>query len=597
MIWVIVTNLKPHSRKESHPLKVDEAANNWDREQGNFRQCRFLKSSYARLEAEYQQLNSSEPGDDAIKAWADKIHKETMELMIEANRLDSWSKRQTNLVQATKAKDWRQTRIDYFETRAQEMTPPMPSNLLWKMAAFKGVLKVRSEGTQRSWDELRKKIENYRSHAEQVEEFDLLMSFPDSNPQFKLFRQLHEHRCGRKGAQRTLQPEQKFVLRLGQAAFTRCVARGVADEDLLLLTLKNVFDSYSTGKDLPTGLNFDGTTGLYRLSLDDARMIVEDVIEKQVARNSPRGRVVFQSLRCRGCRRTDHIRTWSFVEAFEHILKSHGREVGEGLEYYQFAKPYCKVYNYWSSPEEGRVEFKFPWYTTHWPRSLPLVPRHQDTSKLPAWHPVVPTEFVQLKRLPGTSAFEGRQPCKTDNPDDDFALNLIYAAKNLHGLWLDGPCQMKIALRFAYDLYMKQHTTEPALSKFMTCLDGLRAANPAIELKFGCGICVGEEKVHRSARQGKYKKAVDNLEKHWTSKHHSGSVSWTEGLMQLPSESEVLQQILAADEKLQEEKVALNEREMALSTNIKKRANLKRNVVLEQRAAGEVFDELFPRID
>lgn len=519
-----------------------------------------------------------------------------MELMHEAHKLESWSRQQTFQVQTTRAQDLRQARINYFEACARELSPPMDAKVLWKMAAFTGILKVRSQPTKRSWDELKPKIEPYRSHAEQVVDFEQTMDGLNwTQPQAQTFKRLHDHRCGRKALPRTYQPEQKIVLQLGETEFAKCLASNVADEDLLLLCLKNVFDSYNGHEQQPPGLNFDGTTGPYRLSLDDARMIVEDVMEKQIPRNSPRGKTVFQSLRCRGCRRTDHIRMWSFVEAFEHILSTHARQVGEGLEYYQFAKVYPQTCTLPGSTDEDRVEFKFPWYTTFWPRSLPFVPRHQDTSDMEAWHPAVPTKFTSLEKPPSTSAFEGRVARETEHTKGDFTSDLIYAAQKMYGLRLDGASQLKIALKFALDLYARKHKSEPAVTKFLACVDGLRDVNPQIELKFGCGVCVIEEKIQRSARQGQYKKPVDALEKHWAIRHHGGAISWTEGLMQLPTESEVLQQMLLSDKKLQAEKNALVQREMARSKDIKKRANSKASVVLQQQSVGDVFDQLFPR--
>ncbi|KAJ9605028.1 hypothetical protein H2200_010417 [Cladophialophora chaetospira] len=597
-LWELLPLARLDGRRDSQPLSVDENRNSWARNQGNPRQFRFLKSAYSKLESEYLELKASEPDDEAIRAWTDNKHKELMESMIDAIKLESWCKEHIYHKQTTEAQDLRQTRTEYFEARALELSPPMERRVLHKMADFNRLLKVRQQPTDRTWETLRKKIEPYRSHAMLVLEFERLMdSFPERLPELQAFKQLHEHRNGRKGPQPTYRPEQRFVLRLGQAEYNRCVENGVADEDLLLLCLKNVFDIYTSLDEVPVGLNFDGTTGPYRLSLDDARMIVEEVLEKQIPRNSPRGRIVFQSLRCRGCRRNDHVKTFSFVEAFEHILEKHAREVGEGLEFYQFALPYPKVYSSWNSPEEGRVEFKFPWYTVFWPKSLPLVPRHQVPSELKHWHPAVPTEFKELEEPTKTSAFEGRRPCDTENPDDAFALNLVYAAEKLYGLEIDGPCQLKIALKFAIDRYVRKQGTGPAISKFTSCLDGIRSVNPKIDLKFGCGVCVAEEKVHRSARQSKYRKTVDALEKHWASRHQGGAIAWTEGMMQLPSESEVLQHILSSDKKLRAEQEALRQREATRHNDIKKRAHAKANVVLQQRAAGDVLDELFPRED
>ncbi|OQU97135.1 hypothetical protein CLAIMM_03120 [Cladophialophora immunda] len=594
-LWELLPLARTDGRRDANSRHVSTEKNDWVRDRGKFA---FLKTSFARIETQYRHLRASDPTDRALMAWASKIHGETMEFMADVNKLEAWFKEHTKTVQGSKVQAWRQKRIDYFEARAAELSPPMDRQILWKMAAFTRILKVQSEATERSWENLRIKIEPYRLHAQQVEEFERLMAseFLEAVPQVRLFRRLHEHRCGRAAVPRSYQPEQKYVLQLAQAVFVRCVNDGVADEDLLLLCLRKVFDVYSTRKDRPRGLNFDGTTGPYCLSLDDARMIVEDVLEKRIPPHSERGRIVFQSLKCRGCRRADHVRTWSFIEAFEHILQTHARHVGEGLEYYQFATPYPLNDLPGLSADEGGVEYRFPWYTVIWPRNLPLVPRHQDISQLDAWHPAVPTEFIPLSEPLRMSAFHGRQPLQQKHAADDFGPNLVYAAKQLNGVWLEGPSQMKIALKYALDLYHQEHTREPPLSTFMACLEELAAANSAIQQKFRCGICVVEDKRPRSVRRSKHKTSMEALQNHWEDKHLDGSVPWTQGFMHLPSEDEISQQIVAVDKRLQDQKNAFLERATVMSTDIRKRAKSKGNVLFEVKKTAEVFDGLFPKM-
>jgi hypothetical protein len=574
---------------------MDVAANNWARDQGNPRQFRFLKTDYAKIEAEFLELERSDASEQVIKAWADKKHLTTMKLVSEAIELDTWCKHNIYIRQMTEAHDLKQARVDFFVARAQEMTPPMEADLLWKMADFKKILKVRAQPTKRSWDALKAKIEPYIPHAQQVLEYERVMDgYTENLPQIKLYQQLHEHRHTRTSR------EQQWVLKFASLELKRCVANKVADEDLLLLCLKNIFDKYNEIEHPPEGLRFDGTRGPYRLSLDDARMIVEEIFEKAIPPTTPRGMIVHQSLRCRGCRRSDHVTTYSFTDAFSHILNKHANEVGEGLEYYQFAQPWPRGYTSWITAEGNSIDLfkvKFPWYTMFWPRSLPLVPRHREPAKMEDWHPAVPTEYVRVETPPAESAFAGRSPCATGNPEDAFGLNLVFAAQRIYGVDLDGPCQLKIALKFALDLYSKKHKSEPQVSKFIECLDNIRAVNTKIDLKFGCGICVADNKVNLVTGRSKYRKYLEQLEKHWVAKHHGGPVSWTVGLMQLPSEQEVLQQIISSDKKLLADQEALRERELTRVHDIKKRASLKASVILQQRTAREAFDELFPKVE
>lgn len=515
-----------------------------------------------------------------------------MAFMIEAAELEFWYKQQASAVEP----DFQDARVDYFLSRAAELSPPISKEAMWKMAAFRRILKVPNPPTARSWKTLKAKILPYQSQAEQVVDFDRQMSVSLVCPSSKiiLFQRLHEHRCGRKQQPRCLKPEQEFVLCLGRTQFNQCLRDGVADEDLLLLCLKRVYDTYNLLDDRPIGLNYDGTTGPYRLSLDDARMIVEDVIEKEYSRQTRRGSIICQSLKCRGCRRTDFVKMFSFKEAFEHVLDVHARVVGDGLEFWQFAVPYAREYETWlPGADDDRSIYQFPWYTVAWPRCLPLVPAHQDVSQLGNWHPAVSPPFSQIPEPDTVSVFEERLPRPTDIKPDDFPSNLVHAAKKLHGTWLDGHCQMKIAMKYALDLYWKTHQREPALSKFTGCFEELRSANPAINSRVRCGICVGESKPNRNGRYTKSTMSIETLLTHWEEKHEKDDIPWSKGLLQLPSEIEVTEQVSHVDDKLAAEKEAAQGRTVLSSTDLKKRPKLKGSLVLQTPLAKEVFDELF----
>lgn len=584
------------SRRYMRPRSVDTSTNGWANAH-SLRQYVFLKSAYVQLENQHLNLILSEPTPAQLTTWIDEIHSRTMEFMIEVDNLETWYKRQKisdSIVQNIRER--------FFIARAAQLSPPMKRSVLWRMAAFRRILKVQTPPTERSWKTLKAKILPYRLHAEIVEQYELDMlqgsdrfsqtGISSSTPTaIKLYRQLHEHRSGP-----TMKPEQEFVLELGEREFTRCLENKVADADLVLLCLKNVFETYGSLSEVPDGLNYDGTFGRYRLSLDDARMIVEEVMEKKILKMSLRGGTVFQNLRCRGCRRTDFIRSWSFVEAFEHILQVHATVVGQGLEFWQFAVPYVRDLDEFTRRDHGTG---FPWYTVAWPRCLPLVPGHQDPWALDSWHPAISIPFVEYPRKAAVSAFEGRSPRPTEIAHDDFIGNLLHAAKTLNGVWLEGPCQMKIALKYAVDLYSPGQVSEPSLSKFAACLEVFHDTNPAIELRFRCGVCVGEASVYRTARQVKYKISLEGLLSHWEEKHSGGGYKWSQSLLQLPSDTEVMQQICEADQKLQQDREATRERteQLHLSENVRKRPKLKASLVMNARLAGETFDQLFDHVN
>ncbi|KAI1613683.1 hypothetical protein EDD36DRAFT_434291 [Exophiala viscosa] len=608
MLWDLLPQAISDGRRYVHPRAVNRTTNTWAGWSG-VRSYVFLRSAYAQLESEYLELQRSNgtltavvasdgtrsDGGPLIEQWIRNKHSSNMAIMADADTIDKWRKRQQFALSDHLN---RLDRHDFFAERAENLSPPIDYRMLDYMAAFRRALKVDTPPTERSWTVLKKKILPYRSQAQQVDDFNILMM---QNPGaagalVERFVLLREHRSDWKRFSGAYQPEQNFVLELGEKEFARCLAAGVADEDLLLLCLKNVFDEYAQLTTRPTGLNFDGTTGLYCLSLDDARMIVHLIMEKHIASDSQRGSVVFRKLKCRGCTRTDFTKTWSFEGAFEHMLITHAQLVGEGLEFWQFAVPFPHSGAYWTLRRrrgEDDNGDRFPWYTVPWPRCLPLVPFHQDVCKMDNWHPAVSEPFVRKESPPSISAFEGRRARQGPRSRADFPENLAFAVKTLTSSRLDGLCQMKIALRYALDLYMRIDEGEPPMSMLFLGFELIHHANANFDLRFKCGSCVAEGTVDPSAKQVKYRIPYEALITHWEQRHIEDEISWTESLMHLPSDSEVLVLMTEADKKLQAEKDAARAREEKLAENVRKRPRLKGQVVIQARLARDAFEELF----
>ncbi|KAL2438978.1 hypothetical protein ABEF95_015258 [Exophiala dermatitidis] len=591
-LWELLPMARSDGRRYMQPRPVDVTTNSW-RGGSNSRHFAFLKSSYAQLEDMYLDFVASSPqSNDALKGWVEGVRRQTMAFMTEVQQIEAWYK-----VRNGADRDLQQVRIDFFETRAAQLSPPLQSRILWNMAAFRRVIRVPQAPSERSWNTLKAKILPYREQAEQVEQFKIAMAHRDHSrfsPSIRLSEKLHDHRSGRSKWVRTLQPEQTFVLELGQEVFARCLDDKVADEDLLLMCLNGVYHVYEQLKKTskcPVGLNFDGTTGPYILTLDDARMIVEDVFMKEISPRSQRGETVFRGLRCRGCHRSDFIKTWSFTAAFEHILEAHSQQIGEGLEFWRFAVPFgsCKL-------RDGRDgPLRFPWYSVPWPKCLPLAPSHQETREMGHWHPDSNEVYTPLRVRNTISAFEGRQPRHNGLPGSDFVGNIVSAATALKGLWLDGTCQMKIALKYAADRYVSTLGTVAPISLLKESVERLRHANPAIELRFRCGVCVGDGGVVQSAKHVKYKLPIETLLIHWEEKHHNSDRVWSQNLMSLPSDSVLMERIEEADGRLQHEKDRAKNRTAELPSNLRKRPRLKGNVVMQTRLASEALDELFAR--
>ncbi|KIW12394.1 hypothetical protein PV08_09671 [Exophiala spinifera] len=599
----LLSDLLPQARTDGRryggPRVVDVSRNMWT--QDVWRQYVFLESAYTKLETEYLALRQTNPTNTVVKEWLERTYEKVMAFMKEAAELEKW-----NATQSQDKPDYYQIRGDFFEERAAALNPPIEHDVLWNMAAFRNFLKIQSPPTERSWARLQSQILPYRQQAEQVLEYkemmdDAPLSYEDvdgpSRDTLRLWMDLKRHRQVRKRVPCYFQPEQSFVLRLAQKELQRCLDSGIADEDLLLLTLHNVYVAYQQLEHRPIGLNYDGTRGPYQLSLDDARMIVEDVIEAKIDPTSQRGSMVFSQLRCRGCRRRDFTKTWSFTDAFEHILNTHAMLVGEGIEFWRFAVPFIREQADWRpTPDEvnaAKSIDRFPWYSLPWPECLPLVPVHREPWKLDKWQPSTSETYIELEKPPTISAFQGRAPASNSFAKTDFVGNIRFAAQVLNGARLNDECQMKIALTYAMERWKLILWTKPPLDLFSSSMAAIQEVNPTISLQFRCGICVKEGVVNQNARQVKYRIAADDLLAHWRTKHQD-QLDWTEAI-NLPSDNEVERILDKADTKLQQEKDAAHQRKARMDEDIRKRPKLKNNVVINSRLARDVFDELFPR--
>jgi hypothetical protein len=383
----------------------------------------------------------------------------------------------------------------------------------------------------------------------------------------------------------------------------RCIEDDVSDSDLVLLTLKNVYDRYYSQNRLPQGLNFNGRNGPYSLSLDDCRLIIDHVIKKEVGSNTQRATQVFHRFRCPACiKEKDRGRNHSFTGCFEHLLNHHGRTVGDGPEFWRYAlseRPQREVYWFRNLP--------FPFLSTRWPRNLPVLPEHQDPTLLEPWDPSSTRPYI--REIPGTvSIFEGRQV--NDKIEAETFLDYFaHAAKALVGIRLSGQGLMRIAFQFALDSSRRQQLPQPSVTEFMDAVPGIQAINPTMDFRFRCGKCMERMDQKSSARHVKHNIPLGPLYLHW-SKMHGEDVAasnprrdadidpnddshWTVSFMHLPSDCELHDMVLNSDRSLEREKEEI--RAAAAAGNARKKPKAKATLILSTLTAMEAFNDLFPR--
>ena len=548
----------------------------------------YLRSDLESILSEYQEMVQAGLSATQVDLWMNVRRAKARELMAHSTRIEDFQKDFT----AGQPRH-REARAGFFVAQAANLTPPLGKEVMEKIMAFKMSLDSNHEPTLRSWGDLKKKLLPHRTAAEELldleQQNERNRQLGNASPAIQNFRLLHHMRT-RQSSSKLLLPEQIFVVNLAQEQLSSCKVRAVADADLVLLVLKGVFDAYQrlTEAERPQGTNANMSHEAYRLTLDDARMIVKEVIEPEVRRwdNDTRSRECLEKLKCVGCVRKDCTTRYTFDAVFQHLHEKHAIYVAEGQDFHKLYRPF-----------DGSLYYiDFPWYTVEWPKHLPIAASHQMVSKERKWLADAEVAYIPVALPEIIPAFSNRRPF--DNSEIgavDFGANLTYAAAKLRPTTLNVTCQMRIALRYALDRYAMVHgTAKPPLADFMACLPNLQVVNEDFTLAFSCGFCKRNPDIPQSAMHTR-PESLSKLKDHFGKTHSAHD--WTLSLMDLPSDARLANILQGADEQLMKEKRATKEREASLAKNPRKRADPNAKMVLLRPEARAVFDELFPMIE
>lgn len=588
----------------SHRSEPREVRNNHDdntpeySDSGRSSTYRFLRSSYDRLETEYLNLQKTGASEAEIAVWYKEKSDVTMRQMKDRGQIHYWTLNNPFNLQAM---DTRVLRRPFFEARAQELDPPIARSTLERFESFQKALATQNGPTIRSWETLKAKILPLRKEAEELEQALKRVERPASDD---IWTTLSDHRGDASKLLPVLKPEQEFVVDIARKELKRCRDEGVADSDLVLLTLKHVHQRYYSRERTPHGLNYNGKHGPYMLSLDDCRLILDFVIKKEISAYSQQGARVYNRFRCPACvSAKERGRYFSFTGCFEHLLNHHGKTVGDGPEFWRYAlaeRPQRGVYWYRTLP--------FPWYTVRWPRCLPILPGHQDPTLLEPWDPASDRPYIR-EQVSTTSVFEGRH-VNAKVEAASFLELFKHAAQAMTGIRLTGHALTRIALQFAVDASQQRDLAQPSLMDFMDVVPEVQGINPAMDFRFRCGACMAKGDQKSSARHVKHNIPLAPLFLHWTKCHDDDApararrqeaedapgsqAKWVENFMHLPTDSELYELIIESDQSLEREKESI--RAAAAAGNARKKPKAKASVVLATPSAMEAFDSLFPRV-
>ena len=547
----------------------------------------YLRSHLRAILSEHRAMARAGIPANQIDAWKAEKRAKARVLMTQCTRIESF---QNDF--AGRQPRHRESRAEYFAAQAAKLTPPLGKDVMRKMMAFKMSLDSNHEPTLRSWRDLKNKLLPHRAAAERLldleQQNERYRTHGQVSPAIQNYRLLHKMR----GISDLPLPEQAFVTNLGQHQLSCCKHRKVADADLALLVLQGVFDAYQRlpEVDRPRGTNADLSQGVYRLTLDDARMVLRSVIKPEIRgwNDDLRSRKALEEFKCVGCVRKDCTTRYDFDRLFQHIHEKHAIYVAEGEDYHKLYRAFDNILQ--------ADNVVFPWYTVEWPKNLPVAASHHKVSKDKKWLADAETAYIAAAVSEAVPAFLHRQAF--DNAEivtDDFGGNLAYAAAKVRPTRWDPLYQRRIALQYALDRFAVAHgTTKPSLADFIACHPKLQAANEEFSLTFTCGVCKQNPDIARSAIHTR-PESLPKLKEHFEKIHSAND--WTLSLMDFPSDTQLASILQDADELTLKEKRATKEREASLATNPRKKADPNAKMIMQRPDAMAIFDELFPRIN
>lgn len=565
-----------HRGKYGHCRRFESASKQWISNDG---QLLFLRKDINSVEAEILRRTKACGSDVELAQWMSaKLH-QVGQFAIEIARIEQWDSLRNRYSRPIYSQ-----RREFFFQKAADLDPPMSPLVLQRMLAYQKAMEIDRPADDQTWARLLPKILPYRAQAEAM-----LYGDP-SLPSSDVFRRLYYHRCGRKGYPPRFQPEQQFVLGIAQRALTLCGQMLISDSHLVLACLQLVFQMYEAvpESEQPTGMRTDGSEGPYRLSLDDARMIVEDIIEPHFDKYSPRYSPVLRQFKCMGCHRKDWSRTYSFTTGLQHVFQSHAQYVGDGSNY-------NTMFRFFPSSIESQ-SFSFPWFTVEWPRCLPLLPSQSNVHSRRQWEPDTLIDFTSTPQTPQISAFAQRRAW--DNPeieDEDFCANASFAATVLENTEISSLYQIKIALKYAMTRYSSVIPEPLPLPLLTQALRSMEEASSKIDLRFRCAVCSQGGHIHRGSSFVKHPVALHALLQHWQTRHCDEGYDAIEMLEQ-PDDFETMEEILRTDTKLKERQESIRSRELKRLQSPRMKATPKAGVVLNMHLGKDVLDRLFPEI-
>ncbi|KAK5943361.1 hypothetical protein PMZ80_004368 [Knufia obscura] len=535
-------------RKWAEPRRLNESGQIWEYDHDRY--C-VIDSDYERLKEEFAANIMTDPS--SFLSWAEKKWRATKDRMKIARTLSAldWD---TVLGRGSN----RDEKEQYFAEMAADLKPPMSLTVLRRMAAYNNVLDNGNAPSLRSWDLLTKKIDNaqLRAQAEQLIKWerssDRTFSLDEGRDEDFLHDILYKHRnfglpAGPpKLRQKKRAPEQEVIIQIAHEELDGLLDI-VHDEDVLLVLLNNVRKSYEALEFKPVGLNGDGTKGEYRLLLDDARMVVNEVLMPRIAQECfDRRTKIVSSLRCMGCTRHDANRLDTFEQLVIHVRNTHAKYVGQDMHFWKWAVPLQTRFR--------RSKDQVAWYHIPWPKSMPALPAHRKATKEVVWNPNEEQDYIEHPVEEEIDLFDGLEASSDSKiTAEDFTGNFCKAVALFSDTRLDSRSTMTLALEYAARRNfqrLERPLSTVTFLKFQTLDLATVKLSTDFKFKIKCGLCIldGQSNYHIADESPQH---LASASLHW---HNNKIDDALADVISLPSDRELHRTITELDAKLHAQK-------------------------------------------
>lgn len=473
--------------------------------------------------------NEKERTREEKEAWVEKKAENNRLLMESIEAMEAYveheRRRKALEVQAIKAQ-----RIEFFKERAAKMDPPLSIEALNLLPKYLLAIDIQKLPSERSWRELRPKLEADRAKAEErlrLEAEEKKNHLPLQGLQAS---SEYSDKVLRRKDFKT--PEQVFILELAEkvlAELGEMVANGtLAHVDFIPFVFRRVYDAYQQIPDECKPVDIDGRP--YRLLMDDARMIHKERIIHFITRwESSKCKAAIQ-LKCPGCKRKEGCRRHSFEDLIYHIL-THTTRVGT-LSYFR---------------PQPHTPSSIAWCNLEWPINMPILATHRVVSG--EWDPNDGSDPIQAPNVPPNivrNAFEGRcVVIGNEPPRCDFVKNLVHAASLLQGTTLAGKFMTQIAFKYAVDRHIGTGSEAFVPIKVLHDLPValLRANVRGLFERFRCHKCVDMDGRDRCGKRfATNAHSLGELTTHYLEAHEHSS--WTRNMFYFPPAEELWEELI-----------------------------------------------------